>query len=166
MSKKDKLSKETLILSIIDSACGFYNVKFSDIVGKCRKNEFKEVRHNIMAYLAIKKDSLKITLVEIGKAFGQRDHTTIIHARNKIKDYCGYDNNFKNEFNEFVTHLDVIVYSNLMKPVFIYKDDLNENKEKLIILRNRLAKIKRIEGIIEDQIINIKSDIWAILSTD
>ena len=67
--------------SIIDAVCNFYKIQRSDLLGKKKTKEVVEPRQ-ICAYLMT--ELLSIPLVTIGQALGGRDHTTAIHARDKI----------------------------------------------------------------------------------
>jgi chromosomal replication initiator protein len=66
---------------IIDSVSRFYEVAIKDIVGKSRKKELVKPRQIIM-YLM--REDLNISYPSIGDELGGRDHTTAIHAYNKI----------------------------------------------------------------------------------
>lgn len=69
--------------SIIDVVCNFYKIQRSDLLGKKKTKEVVEPRQ-ICAYLMT--ELLSIPLVTIGQALGGRDHTTVIHARDKISE--------------------------------------------------------------------------------
>lgn len=69
--------------SIIDAVCIFYKIQRSDLLGKKKTKEVVEPRQ-ICAYLMT--ELLSIPLVTIGQALGGRDHTTVIHARDKISE--------------------------------------------------------------------------------
>jgi len=58
-----------------------YKVKTSDLVGKSRKKHLVTARH-VAAYLL--KTDLDLPLQEIGRILGGRDHTSIMHAVEKI----------------------------------------------------------------------------------
>jgi chromosomal replication initiator protein len=66
---------------IIDCTCKYFNITKEDIVGKKRDKEIVMPRQ-ICMYLI--NNMLDLPLSSIGKLFGGRDHTTIIHARDKI----------------------------------------------------------------------------------
>lgn len=68
---------------IIDAVCNFYKIQRSDLLGKKKTKEVVEPRQ-ICAYLMT--ELLSIPLVTIGQALGGRDHTTVIHARDKISE--------------------------------------------------------------------------------
>ena len=66
---------------IISSVCTFYKLDKEKLLGKSKKKELVQPRQ-ICAYLMC--EILNIPLVSIGKAMGDRDHTTIIHSREKV----------------------------------------------------------------------------------
>ena len=66
---------------IMDVVCKYYNVKKADLIGKKKNKEIVDPRQ-ICIYLIT--ELMDIPLMTIGNAFGGRDHTTIMHARDKI----------------------------------------------------------------------------------
>lgn len=66
---------------IINTVCEFFKVSREDLLGKRKNKEIVEPRQLSM-YLI--NDMLHIPLKAIGHMFGGKDHTTIIHARDKI----------------------------------------------------------------------------------
>jgi chromosomal replication initiator protein len=60
-----------------------YHLKRHDLEGSSRKKELSQARH-IAIYLA--RELTAHSFPAIGKAFGNRDHTTIMHSYLKIKD--------------------------------------------------------------------------------
>ncbi|MGN0814300.1 MAG: chromosomal replication initiator protein DnaA [Candidatus Coproplasma sp.] len=69
--------------SIISAVCGFYQVSKDDLVGKCKKKELVMPRQ-ICCYLMC--ELLSLPLMSIGKALGNRNHTTILYSRNKVEE--------------------------------------------------------------------------------
>ena len=65
-----------------------YNIKLSDLVGQKRVRTIARPRQVAM-YLA--KQMTTRSLPEIGRRFGGRDHTTIMHGVRKIEELCGED---------------------------------------------------------------------------
>ena len=63
--------------------CQYYKISPSDLFGKKKTKNIVEPRM-IAIYLII--DLLSMPLVTIGQIFGGRDHTTVIHARDKISE--------------------------------------------------------------------------------
>ena len=66
---------------IISVCAKHFNIKTSDLCGKSRKKEFVTARH-ITAYLLL--TQINLPLEEVGHLLGGRDHTSIMHARDKI----------------------------------------------------------------------------------
>jgi chromosomal replication initiator protein len=66
---------------IIDSVCAFYNIKSTQLKGKKRDAFLVRPRHICMYLL---KEESGMTFVEIGNILGGRDHTTVMHAVEKI----------------------------------------------------------------------------------
>ena len=65
-----------------------YNIKLADMVGQKRVRTIARPRQVAM-YLA--KQMTTRSLPEIGRRFGGRDHTTIMHGVRKIEELCGED---------------------------------------------------------------------------
>ena len=66
---------------IISSICSFYKITKENLLGKSKKKELVQPRQ-ICAFLMC--EIMNIPLVSIGETLGGRDHTTIIHSREKI----------------------------------------------------------------------------------
>ena len=67
--------------NIINTVCSFYSVSKNDLLGKKRNKELVEPRQ-ICIYLIT--ELMNVPLMTIGQAMGGRDHTTVMHARDKI----------------------------------------------------------------------------------
>jgi chromosomal replication initiator protein len=66
---------------IINIVSEFYNIEVSDIIGECRKRELAVPRQIIMFLM---REEIKCSFPMIGQELGGRDHTTAIHAHNKV----------------------------------------------------------------------------------
>lgn len=66
---------------IIQCVCKYFDVTKEDILGKKKSKDVVEPR---MIAIYLVSEILEIPLVSIGKIFGGRDHTTIMHSRDKI----------------------------------------------------------------------------------
>lgn len=82
---------------IIETVCNFYNVRKEDVLGRKKNKELVEPRQ-ICIYLI--NDLMSLPLVTIGQAMGGRDHTTVIHARNKITELIATDPRIATEVND------------------------------------------------------------------
>lgn len=84
--------KPITIDSIISKVCEYYNVEADSIQSKSRKHEIVQVRQ-ISMYLA--KKYLDYSTSKIGAFIGKRDHATVLHACNMVRDQIQVDKNFK-----------------------------------------------------------------------
>lgn len=75
--KKETLDAE----DIVSTVCRYFNITTADIFSKKKTKNIVEPRM-IAIYLIT--DLLSMPLISIGQLFGGRDHTTVIHARDKI----------------------------------------------------------------------------------
>ena len=66
---------------VISTCAKYFNIKTSDLCGKSRQKDLVSARH-ITAYLLL--TEIKLPLEEVGRLLGGRDHTSIMHARDKI----------------------------------------------------------------------------------
>ena len=84
--EKGFLVKNTKVLTsklIMQVVCKFFNIKVSDIVSDKRSNNVAYPRQ-IAMYLC--REVANMSFPSIGKDFGGRDHSTVLHAYSKIKD--------------------------------------------------------------------------------
>ena len=72
----------------------YFNIKMSDMVSNRRMQNIARPRQVAM-YMAKKLTSK--SLPEIGRKFGGRDHTTVLHAVRKIQELCTDDFDFAND---------------------------------------------------------------------
>jgi len=88
-------NKQSVTMETITSAVAeFYNVPEEELAKKGRKKEVAFARQ-IAMYLA--RTELSLSLSGIGKHFGGRDHTTVLHAFERIQKSINTDGRFKEE---------------------------------------------------------------------
>ena len=85
-------SKEITIENIQKMVCEYFDVPYEKLQQKTRKREIVQARQ-ITMYLA--KAFTKNSLKTIGEHFGGRDHTTVIHSCQTVKDLMDTDSVFK-----------------------------------------------------------------------
>jgi chromosomal replication initiator protein len=86
------VSREVSIEFIQKSVCEYYNVPMDKLKEKTRKRAIVQARQLSM-YLA--KEFTKNSLKSIGRHFGGRDHSTVIHSCQAVKDMMDTDKVFK-----------------------------------------------------------------------
>lgn len=79
----EKLTPRISGKSIIKMVCIGESVPMYEMIGPCRERRFSEPRQ-IAMYLIRQHFKGRISFPHIGKMFGNRDHTTCMHARNVI----------------------------------------------------------------------------------
>lgn len=90
-----RASRQKLTLDIIiKQTAEFYNIRMSDITGKRRMRSVAYPRQ-VSIYLA--KQLTTRSLPDIGRAFGGRDHSTVIHAVKKIDNLMRQDSQVAEE---------------------------------------------------------------------
>lgn len=67
---------------ILSTVCSFFNITLKDLTGPKRQKELVLPRHLAMYLLS---EELKFTVERIGQILGGRDHTTVMHGRDKMK---------------------------------------------------------------------------------
>lgn len=69
--------------NIAQKVCDYYRVDIKDLKGK-KKNKEVVVPRQVCIYLIT--EFMSVPLINIGEFFGGRDHTTVMHARDKISE--------------------------------------------------------------------------------
>ncbi len=87
---------------IINTVCDFFKVTKDEIVGKKRNKEIVEPRQ-LCVYLI--DEMLNIPLQAVGDLLGGRDHTTIMHARDKISNQVKINPHIKTLVNDIKSRL-------------------------------------------------------------
>ena len=90
-------SKEITIDTIQKMVCDYYDVPYDKLLHKTRKREIVQARQ-ITMFLA--KSFTKNSLKTIGEHFGGRDHTTVIHSCQTVKDLMDTDGVFRDNVME------------------------------------------------------------------
>ena len=110
-----KLTKEVLaeficdvnrnfnIATIMAAVAHHFEIKVSDIKSKKRTRNIS-VPRQIAMYLC--RTKTKLSLPEIGRQFGGKDHTTVIFANKKISESINKNNNLKNVINIIVSDIE------------------------------------------------------------
>ena len=81
--------------------CEFYSIKLSDLNSSKRQKAIATARQVAM-YLA--KELTSKSLPDIGRSFGGKDHSTVIHAVKRVKENVAND-------REFATNLEILMKS-------------------------------------------------------
>jgi chromosomal replication initiator protein len=99
MFKKPKELQRDVILKAV---CEWYSISREKIMEQKRKREVVEARQVAM-YLLRRRTHM--TLVEIGDFFNGRDHTTVVHSIQKIRDLSDSYPDFKNKIEQMLANI-------------------------------------------------------------
>ena len=94
--------KHITIETITKSVCSFYKIPLGDLRGKVKTKEVALPRQ-VSMYLINK--LIKPTLKENGQYFGGRDHSTVLHAINTIKDRIKVESQLAQQVLDIEKHL-------------------------------------------------------------
>ena len=82
--------------------CNYFNIHPDDLSSKKRTRELAYSRQ-IAMYLV--RELTNMSLPKIGETFGNRDHTTVMHACDKIRAAIDTDSNTKNIINILLSNI-------------------------------------------------------------
>lgn len=103
LSKSGNFSSPSLTIEQICKTVSLYfKIPLPDLKSKSRNGEISKARH--VAMFLIKKH-LQLTLVEIADYFGGRDHSSVIHAINKIKNSSECDGQLSRDISSIESNL-------------------------------------------------------------
>ena len=98
----DQAYREIPIELIQHEVCRYFGVAKADLIGQSRSKGFAYPRQVAM-YLS--RELTDESLPKIGKAFGGRDHSTVMHATAKISNLINSDRDAFNQIHELTTHV-------------------------------------------------------------
>ena len=93
---------------LIYTICKFHNIGVQKMADPIRKREIVQTRQIAMYFI---RKRFSLSLKEIGKYFGNRDHSTVIHGIKTVNDLYKTDRSFRESF-EHLTMLINDKYSN------------------------------------------------------
>lgn len=103
LNNNSHLTSEKLTPRHLISVCArHFNIKTGDLTGASRKKELVNARH-VTAYLLLTQALLPLD--EVGKILGGRDHTTIMHSRDKVTNDINTSPQFKTLINQIISSL-------------------------------------------------------------
>lgn len=100
-----KTPKKLLSLThtqVISAICNYFNIASKDLTGPKRQKGLVLPRHFAMYILS---EELGMTVEKIGQILGGRDHTTVMHGRDKVKNLVTKDREVQRMFVEVKQNL-------------------------------------------------------------
>lgn len=80
----------------------FYQIRMAELLGTQRRKNIVMARHVAMS---LAKDFLGLNITEIARAFGKKDHTTVMHALCKVKELMAGDQEFAAGYHSLKTQI-------------------------------------------------------------
>jgi chromosomal replication initiator protein len=90
-------SQSITISNIQKTVADYYQLRLSDLLSMNRSRSLARPRQMAMA---LTKELTEHSLPEIGKAFGGRDHTTVMHACRTVRDLCAIDGKLRADWDK------------------------------------------------------------------
>jgi chromosomal replication initiator protein len=92
-----KPKKNVSIKDVVKTVANFYNIEENSIYDKTRKKEVVRPRQIIMYIL---REDFGVSFPSIGQKLGGRDHTTVIHSCDKVREDLKNDTQLTQHINE------------------------------------------------------------------
>jgi len=102
---KDLLALQDKLITIENiqkTVADYYKIRMADLLSKRRTRSVARPRQMAMA---LSKELTRHSLPEIGDAFGGRDHTTVLHACNKIQQLQDSDSRIGEDYGNLLRTL-------------------------------------------------------------
>ena len=101
----EQMSTPITIDKIITDVSKVYNVSVADIRGKSRKQEVAEARKMSMYII---KEVCGLTMEEIGKEFGGRDHSTVVYSISNVSQRLKTDSFYRDTAEDIIKNVKAI----------------------------------------------------------
>jgi chromosomal replication initiator protein len=98
----DQAYREIPVELIQHEVCRYFGISRADLIGQSRSKGFAYPRQVAM-YLC--REITDESLPKIGRAFGGRDHSTVMHATSKIANLINSDRDAFNQIHEITYHI-------------------------------------------------------------
>jgi len=95
-------SQAITLTNIQKTVADYYQISLPNLLSTSRSRSLARPRQVAMA---LSKELTEHSLPEIGKAFGGRDHTTVLHACRTIRDLCLIDGKIKQDWEKLLREL-------------------------------------------------------------
>ncbi len=92
-TKRPSLNHTQVLLII----CNYFNLTNKELIGPKRQKELVLPRHITMYILS---EELGLTVEKVGQILGGRDHTTVMHGRDKVRQLIGNDREIQRIYME------------------------------------------------------------------
>lgn len=95
-------SQAITLSNIQKTVADYYQIRLSDLLSTSRSRSVTRPRQMAMT---LAKELTEHSLPEIGKAFGGRDHTTVLHACRTMRELCQIDGKLRQDWEKLLREL-------------------------------------------------------------
>jgi len=95
-------SQSITLSNIQKTVADYYQLRLSDLLSMNRSRSLARPRQIAMT---LAKELTEHSLPEIGKAFGGRDHTTVLHACRTVRELCVVDGKLRQDWEKLLREL-------------------------------------------------------------
>ncbi len=102
---KDLIALQQRLVSLENiqrTVAAYFRIRVSDLTSKSRKRSIVRPRQIAMT---LAKELTEHSLPEIGSAFGGRDHTTVLHAHQKVRELARVDTRLRDDYENLLRTL-------------------------------------------------------------
>lgn len=144
----------TTIECIRKAVCCYFNIQEENLQLTNRGRE-SFVRPRQYAHFFSKKLT-KLSLAEIGKEFGGKDHATVMHSNKEITNHLMYS-----DVRENVARIETLIYKYMKMPGYILKNIGNEVyfTHNNLTQKGRIISIHKIEYLVNIENVNFNESL-------
>lgn len=102
-NESDPVAERILITNVKRAVCAVFDINQDQLTSQTKTQQLSDAR--FIAYKVIKDKLPKTSLKTIGAAFGDRDHTTVIHGLQTFKKYHDTEEAFRKQYSKVVETL-------------------------------------------------------------
>lgn len=99
---EEPASRQVTIESIKKTTASHFNIRLTDMVSK-KRSKMIAFSRQVAMYLA--REMTQASLIDVGDAFGGRDHSTVLHACRKIAEMVKSNNDFARDVESITNQL-------------------------------------------------------------
>jgi hypothetical protein len=143
---------KTQINKMISMIANHFGMQTRDLIGRSRKRQVLYPRYHLIQIL---KTKTVLSLSEIGKYVGGRDHSTIIHAIEEHESLRNQDTAFFRDYEELQKYYNNVISVELkFNPYTLTEDQLKEYVKKLVAIHEKEQEIMKQKELLLLEILN------------
>jgi len=156
------LGQETVQITVDEITaivCKYFDVTIEKVKAKTRKREIVLARQFAMYFTKL---NTGMSLSDIGKYFGGRDHTTVIHSRETIKDLIAGNNEFViKSYQDLSRHLETCITVaspcyQMPEPSKVITVSVPETVDPLLARKQRAVNFDQLMNFVKGKVVTMQ----------